>query len=177
MSLSLHAGFRPRRTRFFCFGKRTQNQWHPGVAPRGFLCHGPCYLGCGTRCAQTVLAAIWHGRDRGAAPPAGAKTTAFVSSVMPGSIGHPGFFLQNKKGKAKPWILACARMTEKKHKDDREKRRDDGEKRKDDRPFCHARLDRASRVLGLHAGFRPRRRKERKGGHPGPPLHTDTMSL
>ncbi len=33
-------------------------------------------------------------------------------------------------------------MTEKKHKDDY--------------PFCHARLDRASRVLGLHAGFRPR---------------------
>ncbi len=39
------------------------------------------------------------------------------------------------------WILACARMTEK-------KRKDDGGKRKDDHPCCHARLDRASRVLG-----------------------------
>ncbi len=70
-------GFRPHTTRSFCFGKRAQNQWRPGVAPkRGFLCPGPWCVGCGTRCAQTVLAPIWNGRDRGTAPPAGAKTTA-----------------------------------------------------------------------------------------------------
>ena len=28
------AGFRPRTTRSFCFGKRTQNHWRPGVALR-----------------------------------------------------------------------------------------------------------------------------------------------
>ncbi len=28
------AGFRPRTTRSFCFGKRTQNYWRPGVALR-----------------------------------------------------------------------------------------------------------------------------------------------
>ena len=33
-SLLFHAGFRPRATRSFCFGKRTQNHWRPGVAPR-----------------------------------------------------------------------------------------------------------------------------------------------
>ena len=27
------AGCRPRATRSFCFGKRTQNHWRPGVAP------------------------------------------------------------------------------------------------------------------------------------------------
>ncbi len=53
---SSDAGFRPRTTRSFCFGKRTQNHWRPGVAPRGCLCPGPGYVGCGTRCAQTVLA-------------------------------------------------------------------------------------------------------------------------
>ena len=31
------AGFRPRTTRSFCFGKRTQNQGRPGVALRGPL--------------------------------------------------------------------------------------------------------------------------------------------
>ena len=51
-----HAGFRPRTTRSFCFGKRTQNHWRPGVAPRGCLCPSPDCLGCGTRFAQTVLA-------------------------------------------------------------------------------------------------------------------------
>ena len=29
-----NAGFRPRTTRSFCFGKRTQNHWRPGVALR-----------------------------------------------------------------------------------------------------------------------------------------------
>ena len=33
VSLVLDAGFRPRTTRSFCFGKRTQNHWRPGVAP------------------------------------------------------------------------------------------------------------------------------------------------
>ena len=28
------AGFRPRTARSFCFGKRTQNHWRPGVALR-----------------------------------------------------------------------------------------------------------------------------------------------
>ena len=50
------AGFRPRATRSFCFGKRTQNHRRPGVAPGGCLCHSPDCLGCGTRFAQTVLA-------------------------------------------------------------------------------------------------------------------------
>ena len=29
-----YAGFRPRTTKFFCFGKRTQNHWRPGVSLR-----------------------------------------------------------------------------------------------------------------------------------------------
>ena len=34
VSLLCHAGCRPRATRSFCFGKRTQNHWRPGVALR-----------------------------------------------------------------------------------------------------------------------------------------------
>ena len=30
----VRAGFRPRTPRSFCFGKRTQNHWRPGVALR-----------------------------------------------------------------------------------------------------------------------------------------------
>ena len=50
------AGCRPRATRSFCFGKRTQNHWRPGVAPRGVFAPVPFAWGCGTRFAQTVLA-------------------------------------------------------------------------------------------------------------------------
>ncbi len=60
-SLVFHAGFRPRATRSFCFGKRTQNQWPPG----GSLCPGPCCVGCGTRYAQTVLASKMEGTGPG----------------------------------------------------------------------------------------------------------------
>ena len=35
VSLFFHAGFRPRTTRSFCCGKRTQNHWRPGVASGG----------------------------------------------------------------------------------------------------------------------------------------------
>ena len=35
------AGFRPRATRSFCFGKRIKNHGRPGVAPGGCLCPGP----------------------------------------------------------------------------------------------------------------------------------------
>ena len=52
--------------------------------------------------------------------------------------------------KTRLWILAYARMTEKSVRTTEKKRKDDGEKRKDDRLFCHARLDRASRVVGVH---------------------------
>ncbi len=87
------AGFRPHTTRSFCFGKRTQNQWRPGGAPkRGCLCHGPCYLGCGTRCAQTVLAPKMEGTGPGHSPARRRR--------------------DNGKGQRR-WILACARMTEK----------------------------------------------------------------
>ena len=33
----IFAGFRPSTPRSFCFGKRTQNHWRPGVALRGPL--------------------------------------------------------------------------------------------------------------------------------------------
>ncbi len=85
-------GCRPHTTRSFCFGKRTQNQWRPGGAPqRGSLCPGPWCVGCGTRCAQTVLAAKMEGTGPGHSPARRRQEAAFVSSVMPGSIGHPAF--------------------------------------------------------------------------------------
>ncbi len=62
-------GCRPHATRSFCFGKRTQNQWRPGGAPqRGCLCPGPWCVGCGTRCAQTVLAPKMEGTGPGHSP-------------------------------------------------------------------------------------------------------------
>ncbi len=80
------AGFRPRTTRSFCFGKRTQNHWRPGGAPqRGCLCPGPCGVGCGTRCAQTVLAAKMEGTGPGHSPARRRQEAAFVSSVIPDS--------------------------------------------------------------------------------------------
>ena len=72
------AGFRPRTTRHFCFGKSAQNHFRPGVALRA-----PAMLvdsgGCATRSevnsylfAQTVLAEspesaplLGHARRRG----------------------------------------------------------------------------------------------------------------
>ena len=50
------AGCRPRTTRTFCFGKRTQNHVRPCAAPPGYLCLSPESYGCATRSAQTVLA-------------------------------------------------------------------------------------------------------------------------
>ncbi len=50
------AGFRPRATRPFCFGKRAENHSRPCAAPLGKLRHDTKLYGCATRFAQTVLA-------------------------------------------------------------------------------------------------------------------------
>ncbi len=95
-SLGFLAGFRPRTTRSFCFGKRTQNQWRPGGPPqRGCLCPGPGGVGCGTRFAQTVLATIMEWTGPGHSPARRRQEGAFAvaPSVMPGLIGHPGLLL------------------------------------------------------------------------------------
>ncbi len=95
-------GFRPHTTRSFCFGKRTQNQWRPGVAPqRGCLCPGPCGVGCGTRCAQTVLAPKMEGTGPGHSPARRRQ--------------------DNGKGQRQRTTTLDPRM----RKDDREKRKDD----------------------------------------------------
>ena len=65
------AGFRPRTTRSFCFGKRTQNHGRPGVALRGPLPRS-------RKIWAAELASLRQSsppnknRDRGAATPAGA---------------------------------------------------------------------------------------------------------
>ncbi len=126
--LGLHAGFRPRTTRSFCFGKRTQNHWRPGVALRVPL---PRSLLLGLRNSlRSDSPRLHNGRDGTGAQP------------RPQAPGQ-----RQRTTTLDPRV----------RKDDREKRRDDGEKRKDDRPFCHARLDRASSLLSCPAPI----------GHPG----------
>ena len=65
------AGCRPRTTRSFCFGKRTQNHSRPGVALRVPV---PRSRWCGLRNSLRSDSPRPHieKRDRGAAPPAGA---------------------------------------------------------------------------------------------------------
>ncbi len=61
------------------------------MAPkRGCLCPGPWCVGCGTRCAQTVLAPkmAWTGPGHS---PARRRQEAFLSCPA-GLIGHPGFW-------------------------------------------------------------------------------------
>ena len=79
------AGFRPRATRPFCFGKRTENHVRPCAALRGSCAAVPNQDGSGTRCAQTALAekSIQYGRE--AAPEGGRKCLepSFPRSLMP----------------------------------------------------------------------------------------------
>ncbi len=74
------AGFRPRTTRFFCFGKRTQNHWRPCVAPKRGAC-APVPGVWAAELASLRQSSPPYGRDgTGAQPrpeaPGGARTTA-----------------------------------------------------------------------------------------------------
>ena len=90
-----HAGFRPRTTRFFCFGKRTQNHWRPGVAlrvpvPRSLLCGLRNSLRSDSPRPHIAFARPGRSHARRRHDVAAYDAAAFLSwSVMPGSIGHP----------------------------------------------------------------------------------------
>ncbi len=207
-------GVSPPRDEVLLFRQKNPKPVAPGRGPQEGV-PVPRSLWCGLRNSLRSDSPRPHmeGTGPGRSPARRRREAVFVSSVMPGLIGHPascharssiknvmpdsdrasrGVFLLNKKGKAKAldprvrkddgekrkddhsccharlrsgiqgcflfgirkekprrWILACARMTEKSARMTEKKCKDDGEKHEDDCPFCHARLDRASRVLGL----------------------------
>ena len=94
-----YVGFRPHTTRSFCFGKRTQNHWRPGVAlrvplPQSRLLGLRNSLRSDSPHPQIDFAGPGrsHARRRHLVA---RYDRAFIFvlflSVMPGLIGHPGF--------------------------------------------------------------------------------------
>ncbi len=83
-------GVSPPHDEVLLFRQKDPKPVAPGRGPqRGCLCPGPWCVGCGTRCAQTVLAPIWKGRDRGAAPPGGARNEP-LPLLLPSSPARSG---------------------------------------------------------------------------------------
>ena len=89
------AGFRPRTPRSFCFGKRTQNHWRPGVALRVPLPRSRL-LGLRNSLRSDSPRPPTRFRDRGAATPAGAGRWRH---------GMARVGMQKKEKRTEGWIL------------------------------------------------------------------------
>ena len=72
------AGFRPRATRPFCFGKSGRKPLSPGHGPTGSLCHSTEFHGCATRfrgCSKCAVQQVAADSEKSEAYGAGTSRT------------------------------------------------------------------------------------------------------